>query len=449
MKKLISFRKKIASFLIKAKIQHRYADQSDHTTSSGTFSSTPPHVIDKKHHCISHAHISRNALNVLHKLNESGYEAYLVGGGVRDLLLDAKPKDFDVSTSAFPEKIRQLFRNSRLIGKRFRLAHVFFGREIIEVSTFRKSHPEHSHPDASLSKIGLLVRDNVYGNLKEDALRRDFTVNALYYDIRNCSVIDYVNGMADLKKRIIRILGDPQIRYTEDPVRMLRSLRFAAKLNFTLDEATAAPIHQLKTLLTHVPPARLFIEILKLFYCGQAVQAFALTREYGIFHLLFPQTEHVLLNHPDKRSYLQFIQQGGHNTDARIKQNLSLNPGFLFAVLLWPALKNQTDITIQQGTKPYLAFEKSIREVLCHQLKTVAIPKRYTIITREIWTLQYLMEKRSHRKTDWALQHPRFRAAYDFLLLRHCAGEQYLQLIIEKWKPLKEPLDSAIPAKKA
>jgi len=377
-------------------------------------------------------------LQVLYKLHEAGYAAYLVGGSVRDLLLDGKPKDFDVATDARPEKVRQLFRNCRLIGRRFRLAHVFFGQEIIEVATFRASHPEEEHPDARRSATGLLVRDNIYGDLEEDAWRRDFTVNALFYNIADFSVVDYTNGMADLKQRTIRILGDPKVRYQEDPVRILRAIRFAAKLNFTLDKATEAPIWSMKKLLSAVPAARLFEDILKLFYCGHAKRAFELLRHYGLFEILFPLTDTILSSHPQKEHYLTLVVKSCENTDERLRQNLSLNPAFLFAVLLWPALQVKVEQHLAEGKKPYVAFEKGVNEVIAQQLKTVAIPKRHTAIVREIWALQRVMEKRIHRHMNWALAHPRFRAAYDFLLLRLQSGETSLENIVHKLTELQE-----------
>lgn len=396
-----------------------------------------PLIIPRANHHITRKNISKNALSVLYKLHEAGYEAYLVGGSVRDLLLDGKPKDFDVATNARPEKVRQLFRNSRLIGRRFKLAHVFFGPEIIEVATFRTSHPEQEHPDARRSEMGLLVRDNVYGTLEDDAWRRDFSVNALYYNIADFSVIDYTGGMSDLKKQTIRILGDPKLRYTEDPVRILRAIRFAAKLNFTMEEKTESSIMPMKALLTSVPASRLFEDVLKLFYCGHARRAFELTRHYGLFELLFPQTNAVLSHHPQRKSYLELISQSCENTDHRLHQNLSLSPAFLFAILLWPALEVKVQEYTAQGKKPYLAFEKGMNEVLAQQIKTVAIPKRYTGIVREIWSVQRVMEKRTHRRMEWVLAQPRFRAAYDFLLLRLHAGEIALEPIVQKWTDLQ------------
>lgn len=411
-----------------------------HSTHSTVLQSShkAPLIISRNKHRITRANISQHALQILYKLRSAGYEAYLVGGSVRDLLLGGKPKDFDIATNARPEKVRQLFKNCRLIGRRFRLAHVFFGREIIEVATFRTSHPEEEHPDARRSETGLLVRDNVYGSLEDDAWRRDFSVNALYYNIADFSVVDYTRGMPDLKNRIIRLLGDPELRYREDPVRMLRAIRFAAKLNFTLDEATEAPIAKMKSLLSHVPSARLFDEVLKLFYCGHASRAFELVRHYGLFEVLFPQTEAVL-SHPAKgKYYLHLLQQSCKNTDERLRQNLTLSPAFLFAVLLWPALEQKIKEYMKEGKKSYLAFEQSVNELIYQQIQTVAISRRYTSIVREIWSIQRIMERAPNRRIAWILAQPRFRAAYDFLLLRLWAGEKTLEPVVQKWTDLQE-----------
>lgn len=417
-----------------------------------THSISPSHIVQRAAHSISRAHINKHALQVLYKLHDAGFAAYLVGGSVRDLLLGGKPKDFDVATDALPETVRQLFRNSRLIGRRFKLVHVFFGREIIEVATFRASHPEEEHPDARRSETGLLVRDNMYGDLEEDAWRRDFSVNALYYNIADFSVVDYTAGMPDLKKRVIRILGNPEVRYREDPIRMLRAIRFAAKLNFTLEKETEAPILAMRGLLSAVPAARLFEDILKLFYCGHAKRAFELLQRYGLFELLFPQTHAVLSTDPQKARYLNLISQSCENTDERLRQGLSLNPAFLFAVLLWPVVETKMKRHLHEGKKPYVAFEKAVNETIVQQLKTVAIPKRHTAVVRELWSLQRVMEKRIHRHMEWALAHPRFRAAYDFLLLRYQAGESALKTVVQKLTALQGkteiPLNHPIPQKR-
>jgi len=375
---------------------------------------------------------------VLNRLHDAGYQAYLVGGSVRDLLLDLHPKDFDVATDAHPEKVRRLFRNSRLIGKRFRLVHVFFGRENIEVATFRAHHPETSHPEAHKSHSGMLIRDNVYGMMEDDAWRRDFSINALYYNIADSSVVDYTGGMADLEKRSIRILGDPISRYKEDPVRMLRVLRFAAKLNFDIDTPTATPIKQLKMELKHIPPARLFDEVVKIFYCGHAVRAFELLRHYQLFGVLFPQTEEFLTTEgPEKALVKSLILHSCKNTDTRLAEGKTLNPAFLFAVLLWPQVKHKAQVLKSEGHRPYHAMQMAMHKIVRQQVQEVAIPRRFTLMMEEIWSFQYTLQERSKRRVHIVFSHPRFRAAYDFLVLRMQAGEENLTSVVNWWRDLQ------------
>ncbi|MCH1488168.1 MAG: polynucleotide adenylyltransferase PcnB, partial [Pseudomonadales bacterium] len=256
-----------------------------------------PLVLERAEHCISRKQISKNALTVLYDLNKAGYEAYLVGGCIRDLLLSGKPKDFDVATNATPEQVNALFRRARIVGRRFKIVHVRFGREVIEVTTFRAAHQEPqagTDPRGEQNSQGMLLRDNVYGSLREDALRRDFTINALYYSVDGFRVFDYTAGLADLDKKLLRMIGDPAQRYREDPVRMLRVIRFAAKLGFTIEKATAAPIADMSHHLEQVAPARLFDEISKLFLGGQAYKIFQLMLKYDLFSPLFPGTSRCL-----------------------------------------------------------------------------------------------------------------------------------------------------------
>lgn len=402
----------------------------------------PPHqaqIIHSERHPIALSAISKNALHVLNRLHQAGYQSYLVGGGVRDLLLGLKPKDFDIATDAHPETVRKLFRNSRLIGRRFRLAHVFFGREIVEVATFRKEHPEQAHPEARQSATGMLVRDNIYGTMEEDAWRRDFSVNALYYNIADLSVVDYTNGVADLEQRLIRVLGDPTARFKEDPVRMLRAIRFAAKLNFTLEARTAQTIHVLKELIQHVSSARLFDEVLKLFYCGHASNAMHLLRQYGLFGILFPETEQQLTtDNPQREQTLFLILESCNNTDVRLQQGKSLNPAFLFAVLLWPPLWVKIQHLQNEGHRPLTALQLAGNQVLRQQLTHTAIPRRFTTITQEIWQLQHSLQHYSKRKVATIYAHPRFRAGYDFMLLRYQAGETELQSAITWWEAYQQ-----------
>lgn len=397
-----------------------------------------PTVIPQGKHPIALKHLNRNVQTVLTHLHEAGFEAYLVGGGVRDLLLGLIPKDFDIATDARPEEIKKLFRNCRLIGKRFRLAHIFFGRDILEVATFRASHPETEHPDARQSDAGVLLRDNIYGTLEDDALRRDFSVNALYFDIRNLSVLDYTNGMADIEKRIIRVLGNPTARYKEDPVRMLRAIRLAAKLNFHVEEEASKAITNSSELILHASPARLFDEIVKLFYCGHSLKAFALLRKHGLFEKLFPATHTLLTKNDKKGRILNLIEQGCKNTDQRIQQNMSLNPAFLFAVLLWGPLQRKIKEFKTETHSAFQAAQMAMRKILHDQQQHTMIPKRFTVIIQEIWSAQYPLEKHTGKRANHVFSRPRFRAAYDFLALRAQAGEKDLQEIVEWWRVYQE-----------
>jgi len=359
-------------------------------------------------------------LKVLYRLKDAGYQAHLVGGGVRDLLLGREPKDFDVATDATPEQVKEVFRNCRLIGRRFRLAHVHFGREIIEVATFRAAHSQPS-PDHR-SDDGMLLRDNVYGNIEEDALRRDFTVNALYYNIQDFSVIDYAGGVADLEAGVLRLMGDPETRYREDPVRMLRAVRFMAKLGFVLDPQTEKPIWELGDLMQGVPAARLFEEVLKLFMGGTAATAFEKLRHYDLFAQLFPDTE-VALSEQEEEFPHTLVLQGLLNTDARVRDGKPVTPAFLFAVLLWEPVRLRALALQAEGLAPYPALQQASAEVLERQLRRVSLPKRFSMPMREIWALQSRFEHTRGKRPARLAAHPRFRAAYDFLLLRAHAGE--------------------------
>lgn len=388
---------------------------------------TTPAIIPATQHSLKRSQISRNAVIVVERLQQAGYQAFAVGGCVRDLLLDLNPKDFDVATNATPEQVRATFRNSRLIGRRFKLAHVHFGREIIEVATFRADHADDSDTnrgrEQSLqSESGRLLRDNVYGSLEEDAQRRDFTINALYYDVCSGNIHDYVNGLQDIRNARVRLIGNPVQRYQEDPVRMLRAVRFAAKLNFDIEPHSAAPIVELAELLYDIPAARLFDETLKLLFSGHGEQTFDLLLEYDLFAPLFPDTDEAIDEHPDYT--LGLIRQALHNTDQRIHEGRPVTPAFLFAALLWPALPQRTRALEQQGIPVIPAQQQAAHELLAEQCRHTAIPKRFTIPLREIWDMQPRLERRNGRRADQLLEHPRFRAAYDFLLLREAAGEQ-------------------------
>ncbi|WP_331346273.1 polynucleotide adenylyltransferase PcnB [Cellvibrio sp. UBA7661] len=375
--------------------------------------------IPRDQHNISRKNISQAAIRIIKQLEDSGFSAYLVGGGVRDLLLGNHPKDFDVATNARPEEVKRLFRSARIVGRRFQIVHVRMGREVIEVTTFR-GHHEDTSQHASRSEDGMLLRDNVYGTLETDAMRRDFTVNALYYTLKDFSVIDYCKGMDDLKNRTLRMIGDPATRYKEDPVRMLRALRFAAKLGFKIEPKTAKPIRELGSLLLNVSDARLFEEVLKLFLGGSATATFNLMREYDLLVHLFPGTD-IALKAGDTLG-ANLIEQCMINTDKRIRAEKTVTPAFIYAALLWPALQHQFHLLSGKMT-PTQAWTQAATNTINLQLTRTAIPKRFLIPMREIWDLQQRLPSRLGMRALRTLDHPRFRAAYDFLLMREAAGE--------------------------
>jgi poly(A) polymerase len=381
-----------------------------------------PLIVPRPEHPISRANISPNALKVLNRLKQAGFDAYLVGGGVRDLLLGHEPKDFDIATNATPEEVRAVFRNCRLIGRRFRLAHVFFGRDIVEVATFRGSNTELG-TEVHVTENGMILRDNVYGSITEDALRRDFTVNALYYNIADFSLVDYAGGLEDIAQGRLRLIGDdPTARYREDPVRMLRAVRFACKLGFIIEPSCAAPIRELAPLLAEISPARLFDEMLKLFHGGYALQAFEKLRHHDLFAQLFPETD-ACLAREDHAFPITFVSRGLNNTDQRILEGKPVAPAFLFAVLLWEPVRLRYEELLADGTPSAEAMALASHEVASAQQRRVAIQKRFALPMREIWALQPRLERRQGKRSLALLGHPRFRAAYDFLLLRAEAGE--------------------------
>ena len=404
----------------------RYLNDTNY--SSEISSTENPLIVPRDEHPISRANISSNALKVLYRLKEAGYQAFLVGGAVRDLLLGLEPKDFDVATNAHPDQVKQLFRNCRLIGRRFHLAHVRFGYEIIEVATFRAAHTaideDNSVDEAGHREIderGRIVRDNLYGTIEEDVWRRDFTANALYYNINDFSVWDYVGGFADARDRVLRLIGDPETRFREDPVRMLRAVRFAAKLNFAIHADTLAPIPKLAWMLDGVPPARLFDEVNKLFLSGFAVAAFDKLNELGLTEHLFPDVAEAVGD--QSSSAVRLLQLGLAGTDERVRAEKSVTPTFLFAVLLWPAIKRAYDAKPHAQGAEIGDLISACEIVAIRQQARVAIPKRFTLPMREIIGLQPRFERREGRRALRLLSHPRFRAAYDFLLLRAASGE--------------------------
>ncbi len=358
---------------------------------------------------------------MLYRLKKAGFQAYLVGGGVRDLLLGREPKDFDIATDALPEQVAETFRNCRLIGRRFRLAHVHFGREIIEVATFRGNHA--ASTEATQSDEGMLLRDNVYGTIEEDAVRRDFTVNALFYNIEDFSVVDYVGGVEDLQKGELKLIGDPETRYREDPVRMLRAVRFAAKLGFNIDAGSDKPVFELGYLLDEVPPARLFEEVLKLFLGGSAVHTFEKLRHYDLFRHLFPQTDHCL-EIEDHGFPIQLLLNGLRNTDTRIREEKPVTPAFLFAVILWEPVRQLYEQSVAAGALRQNAMFQAADTVLSRQIQTISIPRRFSGQMKEIWNMQLRLEKGTRPgRARKLMENQRFRASYDFLLLRAESGE--------------------------
>lgn len=370
---------------------------------------------------VSRKRIAKSAIEVVEKLNGAGFEAYLVGGGVRDQMLGLKPKDFDIATSAHPEEVKDLFKNCRLIGRRFRLAHVYFGREVIEVATFRATHDNsNSSKQAATGEEGMILRDNVYGSAAEDAIRRDFTINAIYYDLKNHELRDYCSGAADIEKRQLRLIGDPATRYREDPVRMLRAARFAAKLGFEIEPETQAPVAELSPLLSNIPAARLFEESLKLFLGGCATTTYDVLKQQDLFQYLFPQTDAVTERNP---IFTEMLRLALKNTDTRLAENKPVTPAFLNAVFLWGPVQEHHSELMEQGIPPVPALHQAASDVIGRQIASTSIPKRFLIPMREIWDLQSRLVKRHGRQVDNLMRHPRFRAAYDFLLLREACGE--------------------------
>ena len=376
--------------------------------------------IPSKVHRIDRKLLSTGAIKTTEGLQKAGFEAFVVGGAVRDLLLKKRPKDFDIATDATPEEVNRIFRRSRIIGRRFRLVHVMFGGETVEVSTFRGSHLDES--DEALARIaesGRILRDNVFGNQEQDAARRDFTANALYYDPATEDVLDFHNGVADIQAGVLRMIGDPVTRYREDPIRMLRAVRLSAKLGLKLDPATEAPIPKLADVLHDVPPSRLFDEMLKLFLSGHAMESAAALRRHGLHHGLLPLLD-VVLEQPMGERFVMLALQ---NTDDRVLAEKPVSPAFLFATLLWHEVLVAWKKYEAQGERTIPALHMAMSEVVDIQTEKLAIHKRYSVTMKEIWGLQPRFEQRAGRRPFSLLEHPRYRAAYDFLLLRCESGE--------------------------
>ncbi len=393
-------------------------------------------VLQRDQHGISRKDIDESALKVLYRLHNSGYQAYLVGGCVRDLMLGLHPKDFDVVTNATPEQVKKLFRNSRLIGRRFRLVHVIFGREIIEVATFRGHHQD-DEGRGKQNDHGQIVRDNVFGSIEEDAERRDFTVNAMYYNIADFTVLDFARGRDAIASRTLDLIGDPETRYREDPVRMLRAARFAAKLDMSIAPRSAAPIKELSTLLANIPAARLFEEVLKLFLSGQAERTLELLIEYQLLEPLFPALAPRLKQADSKERV--FLKQVMRNTDERIHNGQSVTPAFIYAALLWyPVEERAEQLKLESGLNPYDAFNLAMTEVLEQQLRRIMIPRRFTTTIRDIWQMQSRLTRRTGRRAWQTFEHPRFRAGFDFLLVRGQAEGGEPEALTQWWQDFQD-----------
>ena len=382
---------------------------------SGKLKGGAPRIYGPSDHPIRRTQLSRGALEVTRKLHEAGFKAFVVGGAVRDLLLGIEPKDFDVATDARPEQVKPLFRRAFIIGRRFRLVHVHIGPETIEVSTFRAAQTGEDATD----EHGRLISDNVYGSQAEDASRRDFTINALYFDPASEEVWDYVGGVVDIRHRRLRLIGAPVTRLREDPVRMLRAVRLAAKLGVAIDRETAAPIPNLAPLMQNVPPARLFDEMQKLLLSGHAVETMKSLRAHGLSHGLLPLIDIVLEQPLGQR----FVELALADTDLRVRENRGVSPAFLFATLLWHEVLATWNAAKAAGGRPMPALFVAMDDVLSKQAKKIAVPRRFEATIKEIWALQPRFEQRSGQRPYRLIEHPRFRAGWDFLDLRCRSGE--------------------------
>ena len=378
-----------------------------------------PIVISVGKHGVRRDQISSGGRRTVETLQEHGYKAYVVGGAVRDLLAGFTPKDFDVATDATPEQVRQCFRRSRIIGRRFQIVHVMMGHETIEVTTFRGHHDQHASGKAHTDHQGRLLRDNVFGSQQEDAARRDFTVNALYYDPVSETILDYHHGAADLKQKMLRMIGDPKTRYREDPVRMLRAVRLAAKLGLEIDPEARQPIREMSDLIENVPPSRLFDEMLKLLTSGYAVKCVRQLRAEGLHHGLLLLLDVILEQPLDER----FVMLALDNTDRRIHAGKPVSPAFLFATLLWHEVLTKWESIKTGGERPIPALFLAMDEVLDAQGEKLAITRRVAGDIKDIWALQPRFEQRSGKRPHGLIEQPRFKAAYDFLLLRAESGE--------------------------
>lgn len=407
-----------------------------------------PWIISNRCHPVSRRNISSAAVKVLNGLKDAGYDAYLVGGGVRDILLGMYPKDFDVVTNAYPEQVKKVFKNCRLIGRRFRLAHVYFRREIIEVSTFRAAVDTSEVSAVNAKDAKLVQSDNIYGTIEEDAWRRDFSVNAIYYNIKDHTLVDYTGGLRDLKQGVVRVLGDPRQRFHEDPVRMLRAVRIAAKMNFTIEESAGKELRELAPLLEHVPEARIFDEVVKLLFHGHAVATYKMLHQYAYFKVLFPVVVESLQLCKESRLE-KFLQQAIAVTDERYAQGKSLNPGFLLSVILWPVISRELQqylATVRAPSAPqrspllatigWAKWDELVRTVLARERK-LRIPRRILEMVRDIWRLQRALAVKNKRSVAPIMRHRYFRAAVDFLQLQAIDQAELVELN-DWWWQLRE-----------
>ncbi len=369
--------------------------------------------------------LSKNALSVISRLHKKKFKAYIVGGGIRDLIEGIIPKDFDIVTDCEPKQIRKLFKNSRIIGRRFKLVHITFPNEVIEVTTFRSGEDPQSD-SIQINDKGRIIRDNKWGTQEEDALRRDLTINSIYYDPFSEEIVDYTGGIKDLENKKIKLIGDAEKRIVEDPVRILRVIRFAAKLNFEIDLEIKNAITKHKNQLLEMSSARIYEEIIKMFLTGHAQKTYQLLQEYDLFDLLFPHIEN------SKEDFNEFYENAFKNTDQRIEENKKLNTGFLFATLLWPKIYLKSGIS--ERIK-YKSFYRNIASVLQKQQNITAIPRRYSSFVRDIWMNQIRFKKMSKKSINFA-NSMRFRASYDFLLLRNSL-EKNLETVINWWTDFK------------
>lgn len=376
---------------------------------------TKPVTLTAKEHGINPQLVSSNAIRVTHTLQQAGFKAFLVGGAVRDLLLGVKPKDFDIATNATPEQVKKLFRRAFIIGRRFQIVHVMFGQDLLEVTTFRGASAEEAPKD----EHGRVLRDNTFGEQHEDALRRDFTINAMYYDPATQTVLDYHGGMADIRNKTLRIIGAPEARFREDPVRLLRVVRFAAKLNFTIDPTTRAPLTLMAPLINNVPTARVFDEMLKLLLSGSALACLQQLRKEGLHYGLLPLLD-VVLEQPLGE---KFVRLALTSTDERVRQGKPVSPGFLFAALLWHQALEKWKAYQAAGEYPIPALHLAADDVLDRQTDKLALQRKIAADMRDIWAMQPRFERRVGKTPYKLLEHPRMRAGYDFLLLRCASGE--------------------------